>query len=106
MGIVSELNKRVSEEGGEESEAAADLAWMLYDTALLNSGFTMESSDAANFAARMFKMMKSPLNLESLELEPELEVPEEEEEEEEEEGEEEEGEEEEEEEEDAGKEEL
>lgn len=66
-----------------ESEALKDAAWLLYDTALLQSGFAQDDVDA--FAGRMFRTMKSALKIDSLDLEDEIEVPEEEEEEEEEE---------------------
>jgi len=77
--IVSELNKLVSaeEKDEEKEEKFSDLSWLLYDTASLSSGFQME--DATGFAARMYRLMKSGLNLSSLELEPEVEVPAEEE---------------------------
>ena len=60
----------------------ADTAWLLYDTALLQSGFAQDDVDA--FAMRMYRTMKGALSIDSLELEDEIEVPEEEEEEEEE----------------------
>merc|ERR1719473_1005216 len=77
--IVTSLLSRVSED--KEDEQAKNLAWLLYDTALLNSGFSMD--DPRGFAVRMYELMKSGLDLESLDLEEEIEVPEEEEEEEE-----------------------
>lgn len=90
--IISELNKRVAEDADDEE--TKDLAMSLYDTAMLNSGFALD--DNKEFAQRMYRLLKSGLSLESLELEPEIEVPEEPEEEEEEEEGEEDGEEEEE----------
>jgi heat shock protein beta len=78
--IIIELSKRASE--APEDEATKDLAWMLLDTALMNSGFQLE--DPKDFASRMYRLMKSGLDLDSLELAPEAEVPEDEEEEEEE----------------------
>jgi heat shock protein beta len=77
--IVTSLLSRVSED--KEDEQAKNLAWLLYDTALLNSGFSMD--DPRGFAVRMYELMKSGLDLQSLDLEEEIEVPEEEEEEEE-----------------------
>merc|ERR1712146_679262 len=74
--IVVELLKR-SEESPEDSDTK-DLAWILHDTALLNSGFPV--SDAKPFSGRMYRMLKNGLALDSLDLVPEIEVPEEEEE--------------------------
>ena len=68
--IVIELNKRVADGGDDESK---DLALLLFDTALLNSGFTME--DPTAFADRMYRVMSSGMNIQSLELAPEIEVP-------------------------------
>jgi len=71
--IVVELLKRSEED--PDSEATKDLAWLLHDTALLNSGFPV--ADAKAFSARMYRTMSNGLNLDSLELVPEIEVPEE-----------------------------
>lgn len=60
-----------------EKEETKDLAWMLYDTALINSGFDM--TDTNQFSARVHRIMKSSMGIDSMELEPEIEVPEEEE---------------------------
>merc|ERR1711871_99749 len=79
--IVVELLKRAEE--APEDEGTKDLAWILHDTALLNSGFSVQ--DAAGFSSRMYRTLKNGLNLDSLDLMPEIEVPEDEEEEEEEE---------------------
>jgi HSP90 family molecular chaperone len=73
--IVVELLKR-SEESPDD-EDTKDLAWILHDTALLNSGFPV--SDAKTFSARMYRMLKNGLALDSLDLVAEIEVPEEEE---------------------------
>lgn len=53
-------------------EETSDLAWLLYETTLINSGFDMEDVD--EFSGRIYKIMKGSLGLESLELEPEIEV--------------------------------
>merc|ERR1711871_934236 len=74
--IIIELKKRAEE--SPEDEDTKDLANLLHDTALLNSGFQME--DTKGFASRMYKLFKAGLSLESLDLAPEIEVPEEEEE--------------------------
>merc|ERR1711991_151290 len=73
--IIIELKKRAEE--NPDSDDTKDLAQLMYDTALLNSGFQME--DATGFANRMYKLFKAGLSLDSLELAPEIDVPEEEE---------------------------
>jgi len=78
--IIVSLLKRCQED--KEDVQAKNLAWLLHDTALLNSGFAM--NEPREFAARMYTLMKDGLSLDSLELEDEIEIPEEEEEEEEE----------------------
>merc|ERR1712151_919636 len=72
--IIVELNNRVSGEG-EVSDEVNDLAMVLLDTALLNSGFHME--DSADFSARMYRVIQAGLGLESLDLEEHVEIPEE-----------------------------
>lgn len=63
--LILELLK-LSEEAPED-EITKDAAWLLYDTALLQSGFTQDSPDA--FADRMYRTLASSLNVRSLELE-------------------------------------
>jgi HSP90 family molecular chaperone len=82
--INSLLPKAVADPEAVDAEAR-DLVNILYDAALLNSGFTIDDADA--FAGRMFRVLKGSLKLDSLDLLPEIDVPAEEEEEEEEEGE-------------------
>merc|ERR1712037_778986 len=72
--IIIELNNRVSAEG-EVSEEVKDLALVLLDTALLNSGFHME--DSGDFSARMYRVMQSAFGLKSLDLVDHVEVPDE-----------------------------
>jgi len=74
--IITKLLANV--EANAEDEDSKNIAWLLYDTAVLHSGFTMENSQ--EFAGRMYKLMKDGLNIDSLELEDEIEIPEEEEE--------------------------
>eukprot|EP00750_Incisomonas_marina_P013551 INCI17472.1.p1 GENE.INCI17472.1~~INCI17472.1.p1 ORF type:complete len:821 (+),score=209.63 INCI17472.1:129-2591(+) len=69
--IVVELNKRVAD--GSNDDETKDLAMLMYDTALMSSGFVME--DPTEFAARMYRVMSSGMNIESTELAPEIEVP-------------------------------
>jgi len=70
--IVIELQKRATE--SPEDQDTKDLAELLFDTALLNSGFQME--DTKGFAGRMYKLFKAGLSLDTLDLAPEIEVPE------------------------------
>jgi heat shock protein beta len=72
--IIIELKKQAEE--SPDNEDTKDLAQLMYDTALLNSGFQME--DATGFASRMYKLFKAGLSLDSLELVPEIDVPEDE----------------------------
>merc|ERR1712054_84691 len=76
--LIVELLAQV--EASPDADETKDIAWLLHDTALLQSGFMQEDIDA--YATRMYRTMKGALNLDSLELEEEIEVPEEEEEEE------------------------
>merc|ERR1711865_428505 len=71
--IVVELLKRTTESPDDDS--TTDLAWLLHDTALLNSGFPV--SDAKAFSKRMYRTLQQGLSLDSLDLVPEIEVPEE-----------------------------
>merc|ERR1712054_665352 len=71
--IIAELNRQVEED--PEAEEIKDIAWLLHDTALLQSGFAQDDVDA--FALRMYRTMKGALNLDSLELEEEKEEDEE-----------------------------
>jgi len=71
--IIAELNRQVT--ANPEAEATADTAWLLYDTALLQSGFIQDDVDS--FAVRMYRTMKGALKLDSLELEEEIAVPDE-----------------------------
>jgi len=68
--IVIELNEMIK--GDAESEIASDSAWLLYDTALLQSGF--QQDDVESFSMRMFRTMKAGMNLKSLDLADEIEV--------------------------------
>lgn len=78
--IVVKLNKLVQDAGDKQS--TKDLAFLLYDTALLTSGF--QHDEAEDFASRMYRTLAVNLNLKSLDLEEEIEVEVEEEQEEEE----------------------
>merc|ERR1712054_184778 len=73
--IVTELNKLLKDNA--DSEDAKDLGNLLYDTALINSGFTMEKTD--EFAARMYRVLQKNLKLDNLDLADEVEEPDDEE---------------------------
>merc|ERR1712196_543825 len=79
--LIVELLKKV--ESDPEAEETKDIAWLLHDTALLQSGFMQDDIEA--YSARMYRTMASALDMETSmdELEEEIEVPEDEEEEEE-----------------------
>jgi len=80
--LIAELLNKVETE--TDSEEIKDIAWLLHDTALLQSGFMQD--DIESYSSRMYRTMAKALDLESgLELEEEVEVPEDEDEEEEEE---------------------
>merc|ERR1711937_574996 len=72
--IVNELLAKVKDE--QTDEDTENLAWLLLDNALMQSGFQPTDVDA--FAKRALKIIQSGLSLESSELLPEMEVPEEE----------------------------
>merc|ERR1712032_272048 len=59
----------------EVPEEVKDMAMVLLDTALLNSGFHME--DSGDFSQRMYRVMKSAFGLKSLDLVEHIEVPDE-----------------------------
>ena len=75
--IVNELLTKVKDE--QTNEDTENLAWLLLDNALMQSGFQPADVDA--FAKRALRIIQSGLALESSELLPEMEVPEDEEEE-------------------------
>jgi heat shock protein beta len=68
--IIIELNKLVEESPDDES--TKDLAWLMYDTALLSSGFTQQDTEL--FSARMHRTIAKSLNVESMDLAEEIEV--------------------------------
>ena len=73
--IIVELNKLVVE--SPEEQSTKDMAFLLYDTALLASGFAHE--DTEGFSARVSRTLANSLNLKSMELVEEMEIDEEEE---------------------------
>lgn len=68
--IIVELNKLV--ESSPDEESTKDLAWLMYDTALLSSGFNQQDTEL--FSARMHRTIAKSLNVESMELAAEIEV--------------------------------
>merc|ERR1712196_521504 len=63
--IMVELNQMIFEK--KTPEIVEDTAWLLYDTAILQSGFAQD--DVEEFSKRMFRTMKESLDLDSLDLE-------------------------------------
>jgi len=76
--IIVELNKKVQEDA--DSEATRNLAHLVFDTALMTSGFAHDDVDS--FALRMQQVLASSLNVKSMDLVEEIAVEQEEEEEE------------------------
>ncbi|GBG33153.1 Heat shock protein 90 [Hondaea fermentalgiana] len=70
--IVADLQARV--ESDPDAEETSDLARVLFDMTLLNSGFDIEAKK--DFSKRMQRILKVTMQLDSLDLLPEIEVPE------------------------------
>ena len=68
--IIVKLNELVKSEPTKES--TKDLAYMIYDSALLASGF--QHDDTEEFSERMHRVLASSLSVQSMELHDELQV--------------------------------
>mmetsp|Transcript_30345 Transcript_30345/g.47536 ORF Transcript_30345/g.47536 Transcript_30345/m.47536 type:complete len:125 (+) Transcript_30345:1-375(+) len=75
--IVAELNALCQED--PEDQKTKDYAWLLYDTALMSSGFIQDEVD--EFSERLGRVLAASMQLESLDLLEEVEIEMEEEEE-------------------------
>lgn len=62
--IVVQLKKKV--EANASDRNVKDLIWLLYETALISSGFTHE--DPSSFSGRIHRMIKFALNCDEDEL--------------------------------------
>merc|ERR1712063_218217 len=62
--IVRELKSKVAAD--ENDKTVKDLVWLIFDTSLLTSGFTLE--EPSNFASRIFRMIKLGLSIDDTEV--------------------------------------
>lgn len=72
--IIVRLNDLVTQD--ESSTEAKDIAWYLHDSCVMNAGFIVD--EPKEISERMYRLVQKTLELESLELEPEIEVAEDE----------------------------
>ena|SRR5438128_12635988 len=71
--IIKSLKVKIEQDKNDKT--VRDLTWLLYETSLLQSGFTLE--EASSFSNRIYKMIKLGLDI-SEEDEPEAETKDEE----------------------------
>jgi len=61
--IITELTKKVAHDKNDKT--CKDLIWLLFETALLSSGFNLE--EPSNFAQRIHRMIKLGLSIDDVE---------------------------------------
>lgn len=70
--IVCQLKAKLDSDASDKT--VKDLIWLLFETALLNSGFSLD--EPVNFSNRIHRMIKFALNVEDDEEQVEEQVPE------------------------------
>lgn len=70
--IIKTIKEKVEASGAEDDSSVADLVHLLYETALISSGFSLE--DSTDFAGRIHRMIKLGLGLDTKEDEEEEDV--------------------------------